>query len=71
MLSFVAETRIPVLHKSCNDEFTTPSLKDFMDSDREGMIFYLGRAVKHYLSRMEWFCPSCSNFYISSGRKKV
>ena len=61
-------TRNPVLPGIHFDELTVTSLKDFVDGDREEMLFCLVRAMRCCLSRMDQHF--CSSFFISTRRKK-
>ena len=45
------------------------SFSDFMNRDKE-MLFCPVIVVRHYLSRTEQYLLTCSNFFISVGRKK-
>ena len=67
MPGFVAKTLNPSVPDTHFDEFTVPSLDDFVDRDRGELLLCLIRAVKKYLSKTEPYRPAFPNLFVSAG----
>ena len=61
LLDFVAKKQNLSVYDSCIDEFTLPSLADFVDGDRDEMLLCPIRTIKRYLIRIEQFKSTCSS----------
>ena len=70
IFDFIAETQNPSIHDSRFEEFTIPSLYDFMGGDRDELLLFPNRALRKYISRTEQYCPGISNLFASTTKRK-
>ena len=64
---FVTKTQNPVVPNPLFDEFTIPSLDDFVDGDRDEFLLCPIRALCKYLSRSEQYHPDIKSLFLSTG----
>ena len=67
---FVAMTQNPLLPDSHSEEFSVPSLDDFVGDDIDELLMCPIRALRKYQSRMEQYRPGIEGLFISMGRRK-
>ena len=60
-LVFVANTQNSSVHNPTMEEFTIPSLDNFVGGDRDKMLLCSPRILKKYLSQMDQYLPDVSN----------
>ena len=53
------------------EEFSVPSLDDFVGDDRDELLMCPIRALRRYLSRMEQYRPGIEGLFISTGRREM
>ena len=53
------------MHDPRFDEFTIPSLDDFVGGERDELLLPPIRGLRKYLARMEQYCPAISGLFIS------
>ena len=58
-----------MVHDHRFEEFTIPSLDDFVDGDRDELLLCPMRALKKYPSWMEQYLPDISNQFVSATEK--
>ena len=66
----MAKTQNPLVPDPCFDEFTVPSLDDFVDGDRDELLLCPIRVLWKYLSRTEQYHPEIEGILISTGIRK-
>ena len=67
---FVAKIQNPSTPDSRFEEFSVPSLDDFVGDDRDELVMWFIRALRKYLSRMEQCRPGIEGLFVSTGRVK-
>ena len=62
---FIAKTQSPSIPDSCFEEFSIPSLDDFVGDDQDELPLRPILALRKYLSRTEQFCSGIEGLFIS------
>ena len=68
---FVAKTQNPSVPDSHFEDFSVPSLDDFVGGDRDEPLFCPIRALCKYLFRTEQYHPGIESLFILMGRQKI
>ena len=66
----VAKAQNPSVSDPRFDEFTVPFLDDFVDGDRDELLFCPIKALRKYLSRIEQYRPEIEGLFVSTGVRK-
>ena len=69
--NFVAKTQHPYDHYPRFDEFTIPSLDNFLVGDRNTLLLCPIRALQKYLTMTGQYFPDISGLFISTSRWSV
>ena len=67
---YMAKTQNPSVPDSRFEEFSVPSLDDFVGDDRDELLLCFICALLKYLSRMEQYHPGIEGLFVSTGRRK-
>ena len=67
---FIAKTQNPSVSDPHCDEFSVPSLDDFVDGDRDELLLCPIRALRKYLSWKKQYCPGIESLFVSTGVRK-